>query len=344
MNEQQQLMASVTRRILSDHCSTELLDQAEQGQYPEALWTLLEEQGLTTLGGFETLGGGGGDFCDVLVVLREAGRYALPLPLAETLLGVSVLSALGVALSDGPLVMASGQFSLDADHRLVGRGARIRFGRDAKTLLVVAERDDQTVLCPVLASQVEIEPGVNLAGEPSDAVVIDQKIETSNQIVLSGEGLQAIEMRGAAMRSVMMAGALEEALSLTVGYALERSQFGKPIAKFQAVQQQLAVFATQVAASTRAAETLMVTQPLNLMDVAIAKARIGEAAGLSAEIAHQVHGAIGYTKDHRLNHLTRRLWSWRDEFGHEGYWQEHLGRELLADTKTELWQQITAMG
>ena len=74
MNEQQQLMASVTRRILSDHCSTELLDQAEQGQYPEALWTLLEEQGLTTLGGFEALGGGGGDFCDVLVVLREAAN------------------------------------------------------------------------------------------------------------------------------------------------------------------------------------------------------------------------------------------------------------------------------
>ena len=80
MNEQQQLMASVTRRILSDHCSTELLDQAEQGQYPEALWTLLEEQGLSTLGGFEALGGGGGDFCDVLVVLRDCLLYTSPSP------------------------------------------------------------------------------------------------------------------------------------------------------------------------------------------------------------------------------------------------------------------------
>ena len=344
MNEEQQLMASVTRRILSDHCNSALLDQAEQGQYPEALWLLLEEQGLTTLGGFEALGGGGGDFCDALVVLREAGRYALPLPLAETLQGVSLLSSLCVGLLDGPLVIASGLFTLDADHRLVGRGTKIRFGRDAKLLLVVAQRDDQTVLCQVPASQVEIKPGVNLAGEASDAVVIDHHVEASNQIALTVEAVQGIEMRGAAVRSVMMAGALEEALSLTVGYALERSQFGKPIAKFQAVQQQLAVFATQVAASTRAAETLMVIQPLNLMDVAIAKARIGEAAGLSAEIAHQVHGAIGYTKDHRLNHLTRRLWSWRDEFGHEGYWQERLGHELLSDTKADLWHQITAMG
>ena len=70
--------------------------------------------------------------------------------------------------------------------------------------------------------------------------------------------LDAVLVWGAAMRSVMMAGALEEALAATVGYALERKQFGKAIAKFQAIQQQLAVFATQVAASTRAAETLMV--------------------------------------------------------------------------------------
>ncbi|MCH9786060.1 MAG: acyl-CoA dehydrogenase, partial [Gammaproteobacteria bacterium] len=67
-------------------------------------------------------------------------------------------------------------------------------------------------------------------------------------------------------------------------------------------------------------------------------------AGICAEIAHQVHGAIGYTRDHRLNHLTRRLWAWRDAFGHEAYWQERLGRTLLADQTGDLWQQVTALG
>ncbi|MGB1537408.1 MAG: acyl-CoA dehydrogenase family protein [Pseudomonadales bacterium] len=344
MNEEQQLMASMTRRILSDHCDTALLDQAEQGQYPEVLWSLLETQGLTSIGASEAFGGAGGSFCDALVVLRETGRYALPLPLAETIQGASLLSSLGAALPDGPIVIASGDFALNADHRLVGSASDVRFGRHAKTLLVVAQTGQRAVLCQLLASECEIEIGANLAGEPSDTVTIDQKVALAHQFPLSREAHQDIETRGAAVRSVMMAGALEEALSLTVGYALERRQFGKPIAKFQAVQQQLAVFATQVAASTRAAETLMVTESLSLLDVAIAKARIGEAAGLSAEIAHQVHGAIGYTKDHQLNHLTRRLWSWRDEFGHEGYWQERLGRKLLADTKANLWHQITAMG
>ena len=140
-----------------------------------------------------------------------------------------------------------------------------------------------------------------------------------------------------------MAGALEEMLKITVAYALERRQFGNAIAKFQAIQQQLAVFAGEVAASVRAADTLLDRAELNPLDVAIANARIGEASGLSAEIAHQVHGAIGYTREHRLNQLSRRLWLWRDQFGNEHEWQETVAKAFLNDPGMGLWHKITEL-
>ena len=54
--------------------------------------------------------------------------------------------------------------------------------------------------------------------------------------------------------------------------------------------------------------------------------RVGEAAGTGAAIAHQVHGAMGFTYEHTLHHATRRLWAWREEFGNETYWAMRLGR------------------
>jgi alkylation response protein AidB-like acyl-CoA dehydrogenase len=76
--------------------------------------------------------------------------------------------------------------------------------------------------------------------------------------------------------------------------------------------------------------------------LAAAKIRAGEAAGAVAEIAHQVHGAIGFTEEHSLHYLTRRLWSWRDEFGHEGFWAAELGRRVAEAGPDQLWPLITA--
>jgi acyl-CoA dehydrogenase len=75
--------------------------------------------------------------------------------------------------------------------------------------------------------------------------------------------------------------------------------------------------------------------------VAAAKSRVGEAAGKVAEIAHQVHGAIGFTHEHRLHHLTRRLWSWRDEYGVESEWSSELGRIAAAHGGDGLWGLLT---
>jgi acyl-CoA dehydrogenase len=77
-------------------------------------------------------------------------------------------------------------------------------------------------------------------------------------------------------------------------------------------------------------------------EVAAAKTRIGEAAGIGASIAHQVHGAFGFTYEHSLHFLTRRLWSWRAEFGAEAHWSTWLGRDVAARGASELWSYVTS--
>ena len=75
--------------------------------------------------------------------------------------------------------------------------------------------------------------------------------------------------------------------------------------------------------------------------VAAAKVRVGEAAGAGAAVAHQVHGAMGFTFEHRLHQFTRRLWSWRDEYGQESEWAIRLGRLVAADGADALWPALT---
>jgi acyl-CoA dehydrogenase len=147
------------------------------------------------------------------------------------------------------------------------------------------------------------------------------------------------------VRLQQIAGALEKILEQSVQYALDRVQFGRPIAKFQAVQHNLATLAGEVAAASAAANAAAeaCAQPQIAMgQIAIAKVRGGEAAGTGAAIAHQVHGAMGFTYEHSLHHATRRLWSWREEFGNEAVWAARLGRMVAERGADELWPFITA--
>jgi len=106
------------------------------------------------------------------------------------------------------------------------------------------------------------------------------------------------------------------------------------------------VMAGQVAAAGAAADTGV--EALSIDDpakqeflVAIAKTRVGDAATLASEIAHQVHGAIGFTKEYSLQLSTRRLWSWRDEFGGESEWAAKVGAYVCAAGADALWPTLT---
>jgi hypothetical protein len=125
---------------------------------------------------------------------------------------------------------------------------------------------------------------------------------------------------------------------LTVTYVREREQFGRPLARFPTVQQELARMAGEVAliaAATQAAvaaeQAAVAAAPARdtISAVLAAKAQASHGAGIVAAIAHQLHGAIGTTEEHRLRLTTTRLWSWRDEDGSEAECFAELGRAAL---------------
>ena len=147
------------------------------------------------------------------------------------------------------------------------------------------------------------------------------------------------------MRSLQMAGALERALELAARYAGERVQFGRKIGQFQAIQQELARCAGEVAAAVAAALSAAGAVERNqnaAFAVASAKIRTAQAAQEGAIIAHQVHGAIGVTDEYALHHATLRLFSWREEFGNEAAWSIELGRALCGAGADKLWPTLTA--
>jgi alkylation response protein AidB-like acyl-CoA dehydrogenase len=194
----------------------------------------------------------------------------------------------------------------------------------------------------VAAAGLAVSQSSSLAGEPSDDVSFDGAIPAAvHPLALDEDQLVGF---GAAVRLQQMAGALEKILEQSVQHALDRSQFGRPIAKFQAVQHNLATLAGEVAAASAAADAAAeacARSEIGLGEVAIAKVRGGEAAGTGAAIAHQVHGAMGFTYEHSLHHATRRLWAWREEFGNEAVWAQRLGRMVAAQGADELWPFIT---
>jgi acyl-CoA dehydrogenase len=144
-----------------------------------------------------------------------------------------------------------------------------------------------------------------------------------------------------------MTGALETVLEISTRYAAERVAFGRPIAKFQAVQHNLARLAGEVAASLAAsgsaAETLQNATSFGqsvLLEIAAAKIRVGEAVTEGGTIAHQVHGAIGWTAEHILQRFTRRMWGWRDDFGAESHWAVMLGDLVVEQGADALWPML----
>lgn len=349
MSDSRPAVEESAERLFKVHSTDAAARAAELGQWPEALWQAFERSGLARIALPESRGGGG-DWADALALLRVAGRHFVPAPVAETILGLWLLEKAGLPPVEGPLacgpVMSPAPLDLrrsgeewhvsgaievsggaTAGHPLVALALHVN-GRCFAVLLdprhatidrrVTLAREERSLVC-------FNGPGVVVAG-PLDAI--------------SPQHLRAM---GAATRVALMTGALESVLGLTVQYANDRQQFGRPLGKFQAVQQQLAVLAGEIAASVMAFEALSQSfgQPLFEIEVAIAKARVSEAAGTGAAIAHQVHGAMGFTHEHSLHLFTKRLWSWRDEYGNEREWQKLLGRFATRAGAASVWNTLT---
>jgi acyl-CoA dehydrogenase len=210
--------------------------------------------------------------------------------------------------------------------------------------VVVAEVDGAPIVALVRQGAAQVTRDRNLALEPRDTLVFDAAPVVAAAPGGPRVGADAVIVYGAMVRAAQMAGALESLLEQSVRYATERKQFGRLIGSFQAIQHNLAILAGHVAAAGSAAEYAFRAADRGepSFETAVAKVRAGEAAGIGAGIAHQAHGAIGFTYEHSLHFSTRRLWSWRAEFGSESRWAQRLGRQVAARGADRLWSELTA--
>ena len=347
MNSGGELAAAAAERLFADLATPAIARAAEQGQWPSRLWLAVQDAGF----GNALEADSGVSLSEALAIMRAAGRHAAPIPLAETMLARALAAGAGLMPPDGPLTIGvTGKpGSLSVENRLLSGGlTRVPFARHVKAVAAVARSGDQAVIVLVSVEVARLVPGRNLAGEPRDDLGFEKSELLAGGFAMAPRGTdEAWLLRMAALlRGAQMVGAMEAALAMSVRYANERSQFGRPIGRFQAIQHQLAALGGEVAASAAmidaAAEAVSVEAMHAPRAVAAAKARVSEAAGHAATIAHRVHGAIGFTQEYAVQGLTRRLLSWRDEFGAEADWQRHLGRDILRPEAGAVWPLLSA--
>ncbi len=300
-------------RLLSEIASPAAIRAIEAGGSVTQIWDVLRQSGYLDALVSEQNGGSGLAFRDVSALLMALGKHAVPVPVAETMIARALLVDAGVEVPNGAIALATAfdrsanatPFAMVAEHLLIDLEHQLVLARIADL------HRDHIGTSRTLAAH------LSWSGSPSGP---------SLPVPVGG-----LRVLGAIVRATAIAGAAEHLLEMTVDYANARIQFGKPIGKQQALQQQLAQMAELVIACRLAAQTgCNATQFPDVHKVALAKQVTSAAAPQIANIAHAIHGAIGISEAHDLQLYTRRLHEWRLADGAESWWARRIGEDCLA--------------
>jgi acyl-CoA dehydrogenase len=341
LSETGALLAEMTERLLSEHVDDATIRAARVGNWPAGAWQALVEQGLP-LALVENDQGFGIPLSEGLALIRLLGRRATPLPIAETMAANMLLARAGLSVSQGVVALVPDSTEIKVERvggawHVQGVVDRIAWGRNADALLIASRGS----IALATSGFRLIEQGQNVAAMPRDRIEIDAVLEFAE---LPGPSLLEA---AALVRSLAMAGALEAVLSLTLSHITQRVQFGQILSTFQVVQHSLARLGSEVCAASvaadLAADAFAVGGPHTEAAVAAARSRISDATATVTSIAHQMHGAMGFTAEHRLHWFTTALWSWRDEFGTASWWTRRLGETALVNSKQGYWPFITSV-
>lgn len=316
--------------LLADRCTPDIVRRIESGASSADLWQAVQDAGFADALIDESRGGAGLDAAAIAECWMLIGQHALPLPLAETMVARALLAQAAITAPATPIALGSATRSPAGGVRSVA----VPGARTAGAALVSLH--GETRLLPVDPAQ----------SQPC-TFELDLTLEWSDAQWHAAPRLPVhldTRLAQALVLSLQLAGALDTVFQRTLSWANERVQFGKPIGKFQAIQHQLALMAEESFAARMAAriaclpcvrETGSASLPgvLSALDpirIAIAKARTSEAALQVAQMAHAIHGAIGFTHEFDLQLLTRRLHAWRQAAGSESTWHDTVGRALMA--------------
>ncbi len=305
-----------------------------------ALWSRLDDLGLVRLTGPESAGGSGAGWPEAAALITAAARHGVRIPLAEhDLLACWLLDA-----TDSRYDSAARTLALLDDS---GMADGVPWAHDAERIVLVWRGPDGYLLADAEPEQLAISHGANTIGEPRDTVRADPR--TLSGVPVDAALVTQVRLKGSLIRALQVCAALDRALELSIEHVGSRVQFGRPLAKFQAIQNLIADIAAEAALARSATEAALHAALLsdwaapNLeFLVAVARSCVGHAASVVVRNAHQVHGAIGTTIEHRLHEYTRAALAWRSEFGSVRYWDQRIAD--LAGASSDLWALIAPAG
>ncbi|WP_395311465.1 acyl-CoA dehydrogenase family protein [Mycobacterium sp. AMU20-3851] len=304
------------------------------------LWSSLDELGLVRLTGSADRGGSGAGWAEAAELVSAAARHGVRVPLAEhDLLACWLLEAAGLPSDDALRTVCV----LDA----AGIATRVPWAQAAGRIVVVFGDGDGHRVADVDAATLTITAATNMIGEPRDTVAADIAVLEAGSRAIDDALVEQLRLKSALVRSIQVCAALDTALDLTIEHTSARVQFGRSLSKFQAIQHMVADIAAEAAlarAATEAALNVAITSDWTAANlaflVAVARSCAGHAASVVVRNAHQAHGAIGTTVEHRLHEYTRAALAWRSEYGSVTHWDEAVTRAAVSAGAAGLWPLI----
>lgn len=272
-----------------------------EGEQDAALWAKLRELGLSDLTGGDARGGSGAGWGEAVELVSAVARAGSRLPVGDS----DLVAGWILDCADGEPTQAlriawwdNGSDPMPQLHRLVER------------VTVVWDGEGQAVYADV------------------DVAALHDRLDSgawsaaTTWLPLPHGVAELAALRGSLVRAIQVVGAMEAATEIAVSHARDRSQFGQPLLKFQAVQALVADLASETelarAATAAAIETLLehgddvgAVRPA----VAVARSCVGHGAAVVSRAVHQVVGAIGTTQEHPLHRHTGAMLTWRSQFG-----------------------------
>ena len=334
LDDDREALRSTVCELLTELCPASAVRAAWTGVPDDAAWNALADIGALAVLVPESDGGLGLDETYLAPVVEEAGRAALPHLLTVTALVAAPLGVVGPTVATdldtaGPTMVAGGRVAepiTGADESAAC--AVVASATFAEAFLLVSGRG----LRLYEAHEVDIEPV-----ETADASRHCGRVRPragGRSVTEDPEAVAAAFDRGVLGAAAELLGLSRAMLELTVGYATQRHQFGKPIGSFQAVKHHLANARLEIEfaapAVLYAAYAIAHGQPDASRSVSQAKWLAGSAAAVTGRAALQCHGAIGYTTEHDLHLYLKRSWALARTWGSADFHADRVAASISA--------------
>jgi acyl-CoA dehydrogenase len=224
--ESENIVGQTAERIFADLADAQTINSDKNGGWKAPLWQALTEAGLPLAWVPEDCGGSGASLAEGFSVLSAAGRSALAMPLAETMLAGWLLAQARIASPEGAMTVAPAspkdRITVRPDGTLSGRARGVPFAKDVQHIAVLAHGPGGVAIALVEAAACRIESGLNLANDGSDTLTFNNVAPVVIKPAPDGVGQTTLMLMGGVARLQRARRVRKEDLEIPGGAAQSR--------------------------------------------------------------------------------------------------------------------------